>query len=297
LGVDPLADAPENIGFSPYTYVWNNPINAIDPDGRNGDWIDQGGGIWKAEKGDSAASLAKDANIPAARANEIVVGELGPNYVGADGGVKSNVKVGNTVTVGTRPTVSYTRMTSGNQSTATVNNSPLETAATPGATSALRTISGVSGGLSSSTSSFRITNGLANGSQLSPKLYSSGWRGGSMARITTYGLGGAASAVGRGSLYGSIVLGGYNINNANIQDGRTFGYHTQVASAQTAGGVVGGYFGVKAGAAIGAGFGAGFGLIGAVPGAIVGGVIGGLGGGFGGSYLGGSAVRRSYKTP
>ncbi len=35
-GVDVLADAQANVTFSPYTYVWNNPINAIDPDGRNG---------------------------------------------------------------------------------------------------------------------------------------------------------------------------------------------------------------------------------------------------------------------
>jgi hypothetical protein len=36
LGVDPLADAPLNIGTSPYAYVWNNPLKFIDPDGRHG---------------------------------------------------------------------------------------------------------------------------------------------------------------------------------------------------------------------------------------------------------------------
>ena len=35
--VDPLADIPENIGWSPYAFVWNNPINVIDPDGRSGE--------------------------------------------------------------------------------------------------------------------------------------------------------------------------------------------------------------------------------------------------------------------
>ena len=34
--VDPLADAPLNIGTSPYAYVWNNPLKFIDPDGRQG---------------------------------------------------------------------------------------------------------------------------------------------------------------------------------------------------------------------------------------------------------------------
>ena len=37
--VDPLAEIPENISWSPYTYVWNNPINAIDPDGENGELV------------------------------------------------------------------------------------------------------------------------------------------------------------------------------------------------------------------------------------------------------------------
>jgi len=36
LSVDPLADAPDNIGWSPYTYVWNNPLRFVDPDGRHG---------------------------------------------------------------------------------------------------------------------------------------------------------------------------------------------------------------------------------------------------------------------
>ena len=34
--VDPLAEDGDNISWTPYTYVWNNPMNAIDPDGRNG---------------------------------------------------------------------------------------------------------------------------------------------------------------------------------------------------------------------------------------------------------------------
>ena len=35
LGVDPLADAPLNVNWSPYAYGWNNPIANIDPDGRH----------------------------------------------------------------------------------------------------------------------------------------------------------------------------------------------------------------------------------------------------------------------
>ncbi|MBP6236514.1 MAG: RHS repeat-associated core domain-containing protein [Saprospiraceae bacterium] len=37
LSVDPLADAPLNIGTSPYAYVWNNPLRFSDPTGMLGE--------------------------------------------------------------------------------------------------------------------------------------------------------------------------------------------------------------------------------------------------------------------
>ena len=37
MSIDPLANKPDNIGWSPYAYCWNNPINVIDPDGRSGE--------------------------------------------------------------------------------------------------------------------------------------------------------------------------------------------------------------------------------------------------------------------
>jgi RHS repeat-associated protein len=36
--VDKLADAPEQVGFSPYNYTWNNPVNLTDPDGNSPLW-------------------------------------------------------------------------------------------------------------------------------------------------------------------------------------------------------------------------------------------------------------------
>jgi RHS repeat-associated protein len=34
LGVDPLADHPNQVDKSPYAYAWNNPVKMIDPDGQ-----------------------------------------------------------------------------------------------------------------------------------------------------------------------------------------------------------------------------------------------------------------------
>lgn len=57
---------------------------------------------------------------------------------------------------------------------------------------------GVAGDIASmSNSTFRLTSG-ANGT-FSPKVYGSGWKGGSAARITTYGLSKVGSAVSFGS--------------------------------------------------------------------------------------------------
>jgi RHS repeat-associated protein len=51
-----------------------------------------------------------------------------------------------------------------------------------------------------SSSSFRLTSGVASGSSFSPKWYSSGWTGGSRAGITTYNAGSVAIGLGRVSL-------------------------------------------------------------------------------------------------
>jgi len=79
--------------------VQNNPLNRIDPDGKL-DWEPVKGqpGKWKAQPGDSAWSLSKDANISPEKANQIVESQLGPNYV-KDGKEYSNVEVGDVVEI------------------------------------------------------------------------------------------------------------------------------------------------------------------------------------------------------
>src|SRR5690554_6626543 len=108
MNIDPLAEMSRKT--SPYVYALNNPVFYIDADGMlaesfdlnidlESDWIPNGDGTYTAEAGDSAATLSKDAGISYERANEIVQSQLGENYIDTDGVEKSNVEVGDVVTI------------------------------------------------------------------------------------------------------------------------------------------------------------------------------------------------------
>ncbi|WP_101260003.1 hypothetical protein [Labilibaculum filiforme] len=149
---------------------------------------------------------------------------------------------------------------------------------------------GVGTSMSKLKGSFRMSNGAANGSKFSPKYYESNWSGGSRARITTHSAAKWGSKISRGTVFVTIGLAAYNINEANKLDNRSFGYNTQVATAQT----VVGIGGAMAGAQIGGAIGVWFGGVGAIPGSIIGGIIGGVLGGWGGSELGEAGVNLFY---
>ncbi len=71
LSVDPLAE--KYPGWSPYNYTANNPVMLLDQDGRDM-WKPVYGlkNVWKAELGDNAETLARDANISLEEAQKVI---------------------------------------------------------------------------------------------------------------------------------------------------------------------------------------------------------------------------------
>jgi RHS repeat-associated protein len=269
LGVDDMAGHATS--WTPYRYGFNNPLIYIDPDGLfetraeakeyrmehgiRGRIQEDSDGLFVIDDFRNNLSYFKDNSLDELKN---VIGH------GEDGVIKS------------------------------VLVTPEESDFTAGAGMLLNGVGGFGQGMVQSGGSFRITDGASNANQLSIRYYQSGWTGGSRAQITTYSMTRVGSNIGRGSIYGGIFLGAYNINEANILDGRSFGYNTQVTTAQTAGGIAGGWGGAKGGAAMGAAIGLWFGGAGAVPGAIIGGVIGGVGGGWIGSEAARAAVNEIH---
>jgi hypothetical protein len=147
------------------------------------------------------------------------------------------------------------------------------------------------GGLGSafehSSSSFRLNNGVYNGSEFSFKSYSSGWGGGSRAGITTYKVANFGKNLARGSLMVGGLLGGLEIIKGMQKDGWSYGAHAQLSTGSAVGGIVGAEIGSDIGAVvIGGVIGFFTGGAGLVPGAVIGGIIGGWIGGWCGSSVG-----------
>ena len=151
-------------------------------------------------------------------------------------------------------------------------------------------IGGIGTGMLTTGGTFRLTNGAYNGGQFSLKHYPSNWGGGSVARITTYGMTGVGRKIARGSTVASFGVAAYDVANAYSQEGE-FGPQTYVATGRGLGSLAGAAAAAKGGALVGGSIGAMFGGVGAAPGAVVGAICAGIAGGLLGSEAGGAAVQ------
>jgi RHS repeat-associated protein len=274
LSVDPMAG--KFAGHSPYNYVLGNPISMIDPDGAAPEWIDNGDGTYTAEAGDSALSLAKDAGISNGAANSLVTSQLGANYVGADGGLKSNVSIGDVIVGDVAMCEScHSSGPSSSPIAGPVLGASMEggNAGFAGVPFALGVTSdavgGVGAGASQAGGSMRLTNGAYNGNSFSPKYYGSGWKGGSVARIKTFNLGTAGKFAGRLGAASTFIFGAVDVGINMSQEGG-YGQGAHTATLKTGGSLGGGGLGGWGGAALGS--------FGGPPGALIGGILGSIGG-------------------
>ena len=158
------------------------------------------------------------------------------------------------------------------------------------------TIGGTAAGLKYSTSTFRLTNGSYNGYEFSPKIYSSGWRGGSRAGITTYEAAGAGEGSAGGGVIIGIILGAIDVSNGYSADGGQYGTNAQLATGRAVGGILYGFTGAEIGAGIGFVFGSLLGGVGGPVGAWVGGVVGGWLAGTYGAQDGENTVRSMQQS-
>ncbi|QMU63346.1 MAG: hypothetical protein GKR88_02995 [Flavobacteriaceae bacterium] len=122
--IDPLA---EDYSYqSTYVYAINNPIRFIDKLGMGPEWIDNGGGTYTAEDGDSASTLhtqfLADQGYTFEEVDAMVQEQYGPNRT--EGGIeKSNVHPTNIVRAGRKVTTDlgtfYVTRNSGKDNNAT----------------------------------------------------------------------------------------------------------------------------------------------------------------------------------
>lgn len=190
--IDPLSEYSFN--QSPYSFVQNNPITFVDPQGLDTVRVEgEGSHKVKVGKGDVLA---------------VKLGET-TSYYTYDPSNKDAVNgfVANGADGGSIPEVTVTTKAKENSSTSSGGDYSWYDWG-----SRANWGLGASGaGMAEMTSSFRVTNGAANGSRFSPKYYPSGWSGGSKAKIKTFSVGKIGNALGWATLGIGVIMDGVGV--------------------------------------------------------------------------------------
>ena len=248
--IDPLAE--EYYSVSPYAYCGNNPVNRVDPNGMELDWVQNG------------IQMQYDRRIVDQKTAQLYYGE---NAIYRPLGFSYSANTGESITLYDNgrfmrngvmnKSIDYTPIISSK------NLSPFFDSIDNFNTWGL----GIMGGFSSNAYRASVIS-----TALSAQFYQKSTLVNSLEKLSgTYKY---AKKIGKLGTGVSIVTGAFNIFKGYEQDGYRIHYNTTKAIAENSFGISMGIYGGTQGAKLGATIGYLCGGFGAIPGSIIGGIIG-----------------------
>ena len=269
--VDPLAEKYYNV--SPYAYCGNNPMNRIDPNGMEMDWVQ------------SDTQMKYDRRIIDEETAQLYYGKfaiyrpLGYSYIATTGENITLYDNANFMSNGIMKTAfDYTPIMSSQNLSSFVDFTNIFN------TWGLGTI----GGFGS-----KVYRRAVVSAAFSAQIKQNTTLVNRLDKLSgTYKYGRYATNFGWGLSVGVAV---YRIMQGYEQDGGQIGYHTAKAASSSGFGLGFSIYGATHGATIGAGVGSWFGGIGAIPGSVIGSLLGGYCGEILGESVGENIVDEIYK--
>ena len=269
--VDPLAEKYYNV--SPYAYCGNNPMNRIDPNGMEMDWVQ------------SDTQMKYDRRIIDEETAQLYYGKsaiyrpLGYSYIATTGENITLYDNANFMSNGIMKTAfDYTPIMSSQNLSSFFDFTNIFN------TWGLGTI----GGFGS-----KVYRRAVVSAAFSAQIKQNTTLVNRLDKLSgTYKYGRYATNLGCGLSVGVAV---YRITQGYEQDGGQIGYHTAKAASSSGFGLGFSIYGATHGATIGAGVGSWFGGIGAIPGSVIGSLLGGYCGEILGESVGENIVDEIYK--